>query len=77
MTRLSRALINVTFKANVAVLTFLKGEEYGWACLGSCVTDVCIHFTPGRRLLLLASDRILGGFERDSSLLGHRGVIFT
>jgi hypothetical protein len=30
----------LVYQTNVAILTSLKGEEYGWACLGSCVTDV-------------------------------------
>lgn len=38
------ALASLTISAcNVAILTSLKGEEYGWACLGSCVTDVALN----------------------------------
>jgi hypothetical protein len=37
------ALIQPAVQANVAVLLALKGEEYGWVCLASCVTDVSIH----------------------------------
>jgi len=29
--------------ANIAILTLLKGKEYGWVCLGSCVTDVTLN----------------------------------
>ena len=68
---------NIIFQVNIAVLTILKGEEFGWACLSSCVTDVCIDLTLGSHLFLLMPDRILGCFERDSYLLGHRGVILT
>lgn len=38
------AIVSLTTSAvNVAVLTALKGEEYGWVCLGSCVTDVALN----------------------------------
>ena len=63
---------NVTFQANIAVLTFMRGQEYGWACLGSCVTDVCFRY---HTRISPHPDPISGGFERDSSLLGNQGVI--
>jgi len=38
------ACISLTISAaNVIVLLALKGEEYGWACLASCVTDVALN----------------------------------
>jgi len=38
------ACVSLTTSAiNVAILTALKGEEFGWACLGSCVTDVTFN----------------------------------
>jgi len=38
------AIVSLTTSAaNVAVLTVLKGTEYGWLCLGSCVTDVALN----------------------------------
>jgi hypothetical protein len=33
----------ITSAANIAILTALRGTEYGWACLGSCVTDVALN----------------------------------
>jgi len=32
-----------TSAVNVAILTALKGDEFGWVCLGSCVTDVTLN----------------------------------
>jgi len=32
-----------TSAANIVVLLARKGEEYGWVCLASCVTDVAIN----------------------------------
>jgi len=38
------ACITLTISAaNVAVLLALKGEEYGWVCLASCVADVALN----------------------------------
>jgi len=38
------ALASLTTSAvNVVILLVLKGEEYGWVCLSSCVTDVALN----------------------------------
>jgi hypothetical protein len=41
----SSALMYSATQANVAVLLALKGEEYGWVCLASCVADVSINLS--------------------------------
>jgi len=33
----------ITSATNIAILTAFGGHEYGWACLGSCVTDVALN----------------------------------
>jgi len=33
----------ITSATNIAILTALRGEQYGWVCLSSCVTDVALN----------------------------------
>lgn len=38
------ACVSLTTSAvNVAILTAMKGQEFGWVCLGSCMTDVTLN----------------------------------